>query len=61
MGFEEFLNRMVEALSMGKTRGRLVCHILISGEDRINRCPYYPLKDYITTTKYFAKHVNLEA
>ena len=19
-----------------------VCHILISGEDRINRCPYYP-------------------
>ena len=27
----------------GKTRGRFVCHILISGEDRINRCPYYPL------------------
>ena len=23
-----------------KTRGRFVCHILISGEDRINRCSY---------------------
>ena len=23
-----------------KTRGRFVCHILINGEDRINRCPY---------------------
>jgi len=22
----------------GKTRGRFVCHILISGEDRINSC-----------------------
>jgi len=30
--------------SMGKVRGCFVCHILISGEDRINRCPYYPKK-----------------